>query len=557
MDKLFNSLRPFVRGIARHPWLVLILALVAATASVYAGRGISIDSDLAKLIPDSYPSVQALEKLKETVGSESDMAVAIQSPSFEANKAFAEDLIPRALAMRAAGSDEPYLTRVDYRRDTEFMEQNALYFATDDELDSLESFLDARIEDARLEANPFFFDLDLEEEDEAVASEEDAAHALQAVYDELVGTEYPISPDSTTMVLHFHPSGAQTNIAFIESLYADMEELTASMDPSSFHPEMEITLAGRLLRQATEVRAITKDVFGSFGTGASIVLLMVVVYFSYKMYYARVGSHLSPRLLLTTLARTPVLAILIGLPLLISLTWTLGAAYASYGTLNLMTSTLFLVLFGLGIDFGIHFFARYSEERGHGRTVVDALEHTLDVGHHVSAVHHHRRAGDLGLPSLRPDARLVLGDLLVATLQLGDLALHDNVPVENAAHGVHGATAAGAYEQRPVRAQRAGVGVAGRDADRRTARAREAIGYKLSATGRQGPVTSYQLPSAGGPIRRPASPRCRSRWGRQSRRGWARCSRGASSRSWRRRGSTPSAARSALRRMLVSGVFSS
>ena len=377
MDNLFNSLRPFVRGIARHPWLVLILALVAATVSVYVGRGISIDSDLAKLVPDSYPSVQALERLKETVGSESDMAVAIQSPSFEANKAFAEDLIPRALAMRASDSDEPYLTRVDYRRDTKFMEQNALYFATDSELDSLERFLDTKIEDARLEANPFFFDLDLEEEDEDVASDEDAALALQAVYDELVGTEYPISPDSTTMVLRFHPSGAQTNIAFIESLYADMEELTESMNPSSYHPDMEITLAGRLLRQATEVRAITRDVFGSFGTGASIVLLMVVVYFSYKMYYARVGSHLSGRLLLTTLARTPVLAALIGLPLIISLAWTFGAAYAAYGTLNLMTSTLFLVLFGLGIDFGIHFFARYSEERGHGRSVVDALEHTF------------------------------------------------------------------------------------------------------------------------------------------------------------------------------------
>lgn len=379
MDRLFNGLRPFIRGVARYPWLVLIVALATAAVSVYSARNLRIDSDLAKLIPSSYPSVQALEKLKETVGAESDMAVAIQSPSFEANKAFAEDLIPRALALKASKSDEPYLTHVDYRRDTKFMEQNALYFATDAELDSLQEYLERRIDDARLEANPFFFDLEGldEEEDVAAASEDSAALALQVVYDELVGKEYPISEDSTTMVLRFHPSGAQTNIGFIESLYADMEKLTESMDPSSYHPEMKITLAGRLLRQATEVRAITKDVFGSFGVGASIVLLMVVAYFSYKMYHARVGAHFSLQLLLTTLVRTPVLAVLIGLPLLVSLAWTFGTAYYAFDALNLMTSTLFLVLFGLGIDFGIHFFARYSEERGRGLSVIDALEHTF------------------------------------------------------------------------------------------------------------------------------------------------------------------------------------
>src|SRR5690606_38827639 len=114
-----------------------------------------------------------------------------------ANKAFAEDLIPRALAMRRSDGEEPYLTRVDYRRDTAFMERNALYFATDAELDSLEGFLQEQVEAARLEANPFFFDLDdLEvEEGDGPGADGDGsaplgggADALATVYDELVGT---------------------------------------------------------------------------------------------------------------------------------------------------------------------------------------------------------------------------------------------------------------------------------------------------------------------------------------------------------------------------------
>ena len=36
-----------------------------------------------------------------------------------------------------------------------------------------------------------------------------------------------------------------------------------------------------------------------------------------------------------------------------------------------------LVLFGLGIDYGVHFYARYAEERAEGRSAADAIEETF------------------------------------------------------------------------------------------------------------------------------------------------------------------------------------
>ena len=44
-----------------------------------------------------------------------------------------------------------------------------------------------------------------------------------------------------------------------------------------------------------------------------------------------------------------------------SLTWTFGVTYLAIGSLNMITVGLFAILFGLGIDFGIHIFARYRE----------------------------------------------------------------------------------------------------------------------------------------------------------------------------------------------------
>ena len=372
MTALFEALRPAIRFVVRRAGWVLLLALLLTVAGVYQAQTLTIDTDFANLLPDDDPSVQALERLRETVGGESEVAVGIVSPSFEANKQFAEDLIPRALELTREGGEEPYLTRVEYRRDVRFLQDNALYFASDQELREVEQFLDEQIAEAKRQANPFFVDIDDEE-----AETDTSAQELEAMYGRLVGTEYPISEDSTTMVLRFYPSGAQTNVGFIENLYGDLRTLVDSMGPASYHADMEVTLAGRLLRQQAEVEAITSDVLNSFAAGVGTVILVVVLYFLYKGYRTRTGGAWAPRVLGAELLRAPVLALVIAAPLFMSLAWTGGVAALAFGDLNLMTSTLGLILFGLGIDFGIHFYARYTEERATGLSVVDAAETTF------------------------------------------------------------------------------------------------------------------------------------------------------------------------------------
>ncbi|MCS3861149.1 hypothetical protein GGP86_000913 [Salinibacter ruber] len=383
MDRLFRALRPFIRRVTQRAGGVLVLAVLATILGGYGASQLSIDTDISNLVPEDYESVQALDTLQRTVGGERDMAVAISSPSFEANKAFAEDFIPRALSLRReADTSATYLTRVEYKREVKFLKDNALYFASDQELRQVEDFLDDQIAEAkraRQDANPFYFELEEEEGGTADTAEttEESGEALEGVYDRLIGKRYPISDDSTTMVLRFYPSGANTNIGYIENLYADTRALVDRMEPASYHPEMEVVLAGRLYRQLVEVETIWSDVTGSFGVGVGTVLLVVILYFLYKAYRVRSGPGFDGRVLLRELARAPVMGLVIGVPLFMSLAWTGGVAALLFGRLNLMTSTLGLVLFGLGIDFGIHFYARYAEERADGHSVVDAVERTF------------------------------------------------------------------------------------------------------------------------------------------------------------------------------------
>lgn len=382
IERLFQTLRPGLHAVVKHPLWVILGSLLLTGAGLWATLNLRIDSDFSNLIPPDYSSVQALDRLRATIGGESEAAVVIESPSFEANKRFAEVLIPEVLALQGTGYKEPYFTRADFRHEMGFLRDNALYFATEAELDSLQQYLEDEIEQARLEANPFYFELE-DEEVEADSLEE----MLQTAYDLLLGNEYPISEDSTVMAIRFYPSGAQTNIGFIEDAYRDLEQLVVTLEPTAFHPDMEVTLAGRLLRQLVEVQVITQDVQKTFGAGVLMLMVMVVAYFFYKSYQVRAGQRFSGRVLLSELARTPVTALLLGFPLLASEAWTFGLAFLIYGSLNLMTSTLGLVLFGMGIDFGIHFYARYAEERGQGRGVAEAVEQTfMTTGQAITVV---------------------------------------------------------------------------------------------------------------------------------------------------------------------------
>ena len=195
MTALFDALRPFIRTVVRRAGWVIAIALLLTAGGLQQATQLTINPDIASLLPDDYPSVQALERLQETVGGESEVAVGITSPSFEANKQFAEDLIPKALDLQQRTSDQPYLTRVEYRRDTEFLENNALYLASNSELRTVEQFLEDQLAEAKQEANPFFVEVDEDEGDDEGAQE------LEGMYSRLVGSEYPVSADSTTMVL--------------------------------------------------------------------------------------------------------------------------------------------------------------------------------------------------------------------------------------------------------------------------------------------------------------------------------------------------------------------
>ncbi|HET6527334.1 MAG TPA: MMPL family transporter, partial [Balneolaceae bacterium] len=336
---------------------------------------LKIDTNLANLLPEKNPHVLALGELQQTVGGETPMKVAIKSPSFEDNKEFAQDLIRQSLQLYDHQTGQYFFERAGFRKETKFLKNNALYFATPSELDQITNFLKDEIRNAKEEANPFLISFGTENESESTDISD-----FERTYDTLIPSEYPISEDSTLMVVSFYPTGSKSNLDYLENMFAAYDSLLATMNPQSYNPKMEVKFGGRLQRHLFEINSIMRDVFNSFASGITSVILLVAFYFFIKKYlhYRNGNSGKRKRSFWEHLIRFPVPVFVIGLPLLFSLAWTFGITYFVLGSLNTMTSVLFVILFGMGIDYGIHFYGRYIEIRSDGESVKDALFITYD-----------------------------------------------------------------------------------------------------------------------------------------------------------------------------------
>lgn len=375
MHRIILFLKPLITLNLRKPYWVLAFCLITAIVAGSFATRLTIDTDLANLLPSSNENVQALEKLQETAGGETEMQVAIKSPDFEANVAFAELLAEESLDLFYPRLDIPFFKRAEFKRDTEILKDNALYLATSSELEEIISYLETEIQDAKEEANPFLVDFDSDFEDEEEDEPEDNLDRFRLSYNELIPPEYPVNEDSTLVILTLYPSGSKSDIKYLNDMFDRYESQIASLNPASFHPDMEVQFGGRLKRHLTEFESIMSDVFNSFATGIGSVILLVMLYFTTKKYinYRR-GSHADQRHnFLQHLIRAPIPVLIIGIPLLISLVWTFGIVGVSLGVLNTMTSVLFVILFGLGIDYGIHYYARYIEFRSAGHSVDNSV----------------------------------------------------------------------------------------------------------------------------------------------------------------------------------------
>ncbi len=82
--------------VPRNYRAIVFVSVLSTAVGAYFTTKLSLESDLAALLPNSFPSVQALDRMRDEVGGGvSKLRIVLKSQNFPALERLAGDLKPR------------------------------------------------------------------------------------------------------------------------------------------------------------------------------------------------------------------------------------------------------------------------------------------------------------------------------------------------------------------------------------------------------------------------------------------------------------------------------
>jgi predicted RND superfamily exporter protein len=332
----------------QRPWRALLAALVLSAAGLFFARHLSLNANLADLLPQSFQSVRDLHTLEERFGALGWVVVVGEDGDPEALQRFADDLTPKLEAL-------PGIRYVESQRPSAFFRDRALYFLSTEDLQEVQRRLDARLKWERVRANPLFVPLVDEDPPSLDFSDLEAKYGGNAIR-RISGnpSDYYLDPKARRVVLLARPEQSSADLTYSKRIVDEVRGLLKQQDLSRYGPGFHTAITGTFQKKIDQQAQITRDVAVSSTVATVLVLLYLFLHFR------------------SALAVALVLA-----PVGAGLAWTYGLVGLAYGRVNLLTAFLGAILGGLGVEHGIHLLGRYLNLRGEGESSVEATRESF------------------------------------------------------------------------------------------------------------------------------------------------------------------------------------
>ena len=335
----------------RRPFAILGAALVICVVSAMFARHLGLDSRFIALLPENRPSVLALERVEERVRGLSALTVAVQSPSgdLEAMRAFVRDL---AAALEALPPDEIGVVDWNVGAYDDFVREHKHLYASLDLLERLRDALEERRDREVLKRNPFWIDLQEEDERETL---EDVLDELEAESQrgEEKSEKFPegfYQHEDGDLIALFVRSEIRSDANAAGRVIERTKKQVEALNPSSYSPDLKITFSGDVIIAQEEQQAIARELVLATTLTVATVLLLIVLFFGRPRSIVLLGAGLVP----------PVLA-------------SFAVADLTVDSLNTSTAFLGSIIIGNGVNPNIIWLSRYFEERRGGNDVGDAI----------------------------------------------------------------------------------------------------------------------------------------------------------------------------------------
>ena len=333
----------------RHTyWIILpVVAAVSIAAAFPTIRLFSnINTDLAALLPDDFPSVEAAKALSEKVVKRQGITVVLEFDQPKIGPQYLPDVAKELLK-------SPYVSEaIYYRQGYEFFKKNGLLYLSLGKLNELYDRLDREIQKRKLGG----LYIDFEEEDE---DEEEKLFDLKTFKGKHAGemadfpSEHYNNEDETIYSLLLHSPVTSPDFNYMQKALDDVKSRLEVL-PFIRDGKAKVYYSGGFVTKLNEYDTLLRD-----------------------LRIAGIVAFIGITLFLTWRFRRPDALLFVFVPFSCALFCDFAITSWVIGELNIVTAFLFSILFGMGVDFGIHLLARYWEERRNGNDVASALATTL------------------------------------------------------------------------------------------------------------------------------------------------------------------------------------
>ena len=330
--------------------MIVLLLVVMACEIFYLKYNLKIDTDLRALFKGQNETVIELEKMENVVGTYSTVLVVAKSPDREKN-------IEALRQIKAKIEGDPLVRFIEFDRNVEYLEKNALLFATVDELEKIKNEISNQIAEAVKR------ELTLGENQEESAEKAEESTDLTSKMDEILkrAEDYRVkykmdkffeAEKGTFVAMKVRPAGGETNISDSKKIVDLLEKAIADTQPQKLGVEVE---AGGLFRnKLREMTAIYNDVFSTLAICIILLSLTIIFYF-----------------------RSVKALFIVFFPLSVGVLSAISAMQFFVGGFNIISAFSFTILYGLGIDFSIHLLGRFSEQTEKTGDTEEALKLSL------------------------------------------------------------------------------------------------------------------------------------------------------------------------------------
>ncbi len=336
-----NRLRRFFHLVCensyRRPWIFLGVTILLSIPALSEVRKINLDTDLTRLLPKHSAAAQWTLALRGAVGDGGYFAVLLEGSDRERLLQAVHYVEGQARKMERVHS-------VDYRHPTDFFKKYRYLLIPVSDLKRIYE----RVIHWQAEVNPIILDF-LGEAEKTYGSEEERKDVDRQLnhYGNL--PEYHQNGDGTILGLFIRPKNGATNLKETRELFFQLESLSREVARTY---GVWAGVGGSLRNKINEFDLIVSDIKRA-GFITTLAILLVLVW---------------------SFRSVTILPVLVS-PMAIGLLWAYALIPAVVGGLNTITSFLLQVLFGMGIDYSIHFIKRFQQELV-TKPVVEALKET-------------------------------------------------------------------------------------------------------------------------------------------------------------------------------------